>query len=210
MSTISWVLDLLGSDIVTEANRLGISREAYMNRLAADVPAGSDGLYTLLHWLARPTHPYERGVMLGFSGVHKGPHLFRSVMEGIAMTMKNNVQAMVDEQGISLKSIVVSGGGSNGELFMQIMADVFGVPAVRNVVNGSASMGAAICAALALGVYPTREEAIARMVQVRDSFQPIPEHVDIYREINENVYRHLSDTTDALLRKSHEILTKHS
>jgi len=91
---------------------------------------------------------------------------------------------------------------------MQIMADVFGVPAVRNVVNGSASMGAAICAALALGVYPTREEAIAKMVQVRDSFQPIPEHVDIYREINENVYKHLADQTDALLRKSHEILTK--
>jgi len=209
MSTISWVLDLLGGDIVAEANRLGISREAYMNKLAADVPAGSDGLYTLLHWLARPTNPHERGVMMGFSGVHKGPHMFRSVMEGIAMTMKNNVQAMVDEQGITLKSIVVSGGGSNGELFMQIMADVFGVPAVRNVVNGSASMGAAICAALALGVYKTREEAIMQMVQVRDSFQPIPEHVDIYREINENVYRHLADQTDALLRKSHEILTKH-
>ena len=45
---------------------------------------------------------------------------------------------------------------------------------------------------------------------LRDAFQPIPEHVDIYREINENVYKHLSDTTDALLRKSHEILAKHS
>ena len=192
---------------MNEANRLGISREAYMNQRAADVPAGSEGLYTLLNWLARPTHPHERGVMLGFSGVHKGEHMFRSVMEGIAMTMRNNAQAMCDELGVELTGVVVSGGGSNGELFMQIMADVFGVPATRNVVNGSASMGAAICAALALGIYPTREEAILHMVKARDTFTPIQEHVDIYREINENVYRHIADTTDALLRKSYDILT---
>jgi len=152
MSTITWVMDLLGSDIVKAAKERGLSTENYLEMLAKDVPVGCDGLYTVLHWLARPDHPHERGMMIGFNGTHKGQHLFRSVMEGIAMTMKNHAQAMCDELGIELSKIVVSGGGSNGNLFMQILADVFGVPAQRNVVNGSASMGAAICTALALGV----------------------------------------------------------
>ena len=88
---------------------------------------------------------------------------------------------------------------------MQIFADVFGVPAHRNKVNGSASMGAAICAALALGVYKDRQEAIEHMVRRRDTFLPVAENVSLYKEINENVYRHLADHNDELLRKSHEI-----
>ncbi len=205
MSTITWVMDLLGSDIVEAAKERGLSTENYLEVLAREVPVGCDGLYTVLHWLARPDHPHERGMMIGFNGTHKGQHLFRSVMEGIAMTMKNHAQAMCDELGIELNKIVVSGGGSNGNLFMQIFADVFGVPAHRNIVNGSASMGAAICTALALGVYPDRQTAIENMVQIRDTFEPIAENVSLYRAINEQVYRHLADQTDDLLKKSHEI-----
>lgn len=205
MSTITWVLDLLGSDIVEAAKERGLSTENYMEILGKEVPVGCDGLYTVLHWLARPDHQHERGMIIGFNGTHKGPHMFRSVMEGIAMTMKNNAQAMCDELGVELSKIVVSGGGSNGNLFMQIFADVFGVPAHRNKVNGSASMGAAICTALALGVYKDRQEAIENMVRIRDTFTPIPGNVHLYKEINENVYRHLASQNDELLRKSHEI-----
>ena len=208
MSTISWVLELLGGDIVEAARAQGRSVENYMGVLAGEVPVGCDGLYTILHWLARPDHRHERGMMIGFNGTHKGPHMFRSVMEGIAMTMKNNVQAMCDGLGIPLRHIVVSGGGSNGNLFMQIFADVFGVPAHRNMVNGSAAMGAAICTALALGVYETRQQAIEHMVRIRDTFTPVPEHVRLYKDINENVYRHLAEANDPLLRTSHAIFER--
>jgi len=205
MSTVSWIKDLLGSDIVRQAEKRNLSPEEYLNVLGAEVPAGCDGLYTVLHWLPRPTHLHERGIMIGFNGTHKGPHMFRSVLEGIAMTMKNNAQAMCDERGIELTNIIVSGGGSNGELFMQIFADVFGVPAHRNVVNGSASMGAAICTALALGIYKDRDEAIQNMVRRRDVFNPVAENVELYRKINEEVYCHIADHTDELLRKSQNI-----
>lgn len=208
MATVTWIKDLLGSDIVNEAAKRNMSPEEYLNVLGSDVPAGCDGLYTVLHWLARPTHLHERGMMIGFNGTHKGPHMFRSVLEGIAFTMKNNAQAMCDELGIEISNIVVSGGGSNGELFMQIFADIFGVPAHRNVVNGSASMGAAICTALALGVYKNRQEAIEQMVRRRDTFMPISENVEIYKEINEKVYRHIAPTTDELLKQSYNIFNK--
>lgn len=208
MATVTWIKELLGSDIVTEAEKRGMSPEGYLNVLGADVPVGCDGLYTVLHWLARPSHLHERGMMIGFNGTHKGPHMFRSVLEGIAFTMKNNAQAMCDERGIELSNLIVSGGGSNGELFMQIFADVFGVPAHRNVVNGSASMGAAICTALALGVYESRQEAIEHMVRRRDTFMPIAENVALYKEINEEVYQHITEYTDELLKKSHKVFNK--
>lgn len=210
MSTVTWIKELLGKEIVEEAEKLNISPEAYLNILGEDVSAGCDGLYTILHWLPRPNSLYERGMMIGFNATHKGPHMFRSILEGIAMTMKNNAQAMCDEMGVELTNIVVSGGGSNGELFMQIFADVFGVPAHRNVVNGSASMGAAICTALALDVYKNKKEAIDHMVRRKDTFIPIPENVSLYKEINEKVYRKIPGYTDELLKISHDIFSNRS
>ena len=177
-----------------------------MNRTAAqEVLPGCGGLYTVLNWLARPTHPHERSMMIGFNGVHKGPHMFRSILEGIAMTMKNHVEAMCDECGETPKRIIVSGGGSNGDLFMQIIADVFGIPASRNEVTGSASVGSAICTALALGVYKDRQDALTNMVRRRDVFDPIPENVALYSEINDKIYRQLAAETDAILQRSHQI-----
>ena len=205
MATVTWIKEMLGSDISREAEKMGMSPEAYLNFVGAEVPVGCDGLYTVLNWLARPTHLHERGMMIGFNSTHKGPHMFRSVLEGIALTMKNHAQAMCDELGSDLTSIVVSGGGSNGELFMQIFADVFGVPAHRNIVNGSASMGAAICAALALGVYKDRQQAINHMVRRRDTFPPIEENVVLYDKINKEVYKDIIPATDDLLMRSHQI-----
>ena len=79
--------------------------------------------------------------------------------------MKHHVDAMCEELGIALDEIVVSGGGADSPLFMQIFADVFGIPASRSVGDGGASLGAAICAAAATGVYPDVETAAERMTR---------------------------------------------
>ncbi len=205
MATVTWIKDLMGTGLVEAAKEHNLSPEAYLNVLGKDVSAGCDGLFTILHWLARPTQQWERGIMIGFNGSHKGPHMFRSVLEGIALTMKNNAQAMCDEMGVDIRHLIVSGGGSNGDLFMQIFADVFGVPAHRNEVNESASMGAAICTALALGVYLERSSAIEHMVRRRDIFQPVESHVVLYERINREVYTKISSATEEVLQASHRI-----
>lgn len=207
MATVSWVMDLFGTDITRQASKHSLSPEAYLNRLAADVPAGSNGLYTVLNWLARPSHPHERGMMIGFNGSHKGVHMFRSILEGIALTMKNHVTAMCQERGTQPSKLIISGGGSNGDLFMQIFADVFGVSAHRNMVNGSASLGAAICVSLALGIYSDKQEAINNMVNREDTFHPHKENTILYHTINESVYRQIVPVTDELLKRSHHVFS---
>ena len=112
MWTLTWFLDLLGEEVEARAAALGLSRERYIEREAAQVPAGCDGLMTVLDWLAPTDKPFRKGVMLGFDARHTRGHVYRSVLEAIALTMKHNVDAMCGELGISLEEIVVSGGGS--------------------------------------------------------------------------------------------------
>ena len=67
------------------------------------------------------------------------------------MTLKNSYDAMNEELGVRPDKIIVSGGGSNSDLYMQIFADMYGVKTVRNKINGAAALGSAICAAVCSG-----------------------------------------------------------
>ncbi len=205
MWTVSWFKNLLGEDIVLKAEALGISPEEYLNREAQEVPAGSDGLMTVLDWLAPTDEPFKKGIMIGFDGRHTRAHMYRSILEAIALTMKSKVDAMCSELNIVLENIIISGGGSNSGLFMQIFADVFGLPAYRNVISGSASLGSAICVAVATGIYDDFEKASQVMVRVRDTFQANSENTELYKRMNDEVYKNITTYTDEILKRSYPI-----
>ena len=205
MWTLTWFLDLLGDEVAERAVSLGLTREEYIEREAAQVPAGSDGLMTVLDWLATTDKPFRKGMMLGFDARHTRGHVYRSILEAIALTMKHHVDAMCDELGITLAEIVVSGGGSHSSLFMGIFADVFGIPASRSVDGGGASLGAAICAAAATGVHPDIESAAAAMAKGRESFTPDPANGAVYERMAETVYHDIRDHTDALFERAYPI-----
>jgi sugar (pentulose or hexulose) kinase len=205
MWTLSWFLDLLGDEIEERARSLGLSREQYIEREAEAVPAGSDGLMTVLDWLAPTDKAFRKGAMLGFDARHTRGHIYRSILEAIALTMKHNVDAMCGELGISLDEIVVSGGGASSPLLMRTFADVFGIAASRSVGSGGASLGAAICAASAAGIYPDIETAATRMTKARESFAPDPANTAVYGLMHETVYHTIRDATDPLLQRAYPI-----
>jgi sugar (pentulose or hexulose) kinase len=205
MWTLTWFLDLLGEEVAARAASLGLSREEYIEREAAQAPVGSDGLMTVLDWLAPSDKPFRKGMMVGFDARHSRGHVYRSILESIALTMQHHVNAMCEELGITLDEIVVSGGGSTSPLLMRIFADVFGIPASRNVAGGGASLGAAICAAVAAGLYPDMETAAATMTRPRESFAPDPSNGAVYRRMSETVFHEIRSHTDALFERSYPI-----
>ncbi|CAB4362283.1 MAG: sugar kinase [Actinobacteria bacterium] len=205
MWTLTWFLDLLGDEMAERAVSLGLSREQYLEREAAAVPAGSDGLMTVLDWLATTDKPFRKGMMLGFDARHSRGHVYRSILEAIALTMKFHVDAMCTELGISLEEIVISGGGANSPLFMQIFADVFGITASRSIDGGGAALGSAMCAAAAMGVHPDIERAAAAMAKGRESFLPDAANGEVYRQMAATVYHDIRNHTDALFERAYPI-----
>jgi sugar (pentulose or hexulose) kinase len=208
MWTVSWLRNLLGQEITDAAAAAGMTGDDYLNALASTVPPGSDGLMCVLDWLAPPTQPHKKGMFIGFDERHGYAHLYRSILEGIAYTMKHNMAAMEEERQIRVDTLVVSGGGSYSDPFMQIFADVFGIPVVRNEVRNAAGLGAAICAAVACGVYPTFDDASSAMVHREDTFEPNPENVDLYAQLAA-VSADLRAQTDSILQRTHRILHDH-
>jgi sugar (pentulose or hexulose) kinase len=202
---ISWFKGIIGDELAEKARASGKSVEDLLEREAAAVPAGCDGLLTVPDWLAPATQLHRKGLMIGFDQRHTRGHIYRSFMEAIAMTMKNNLDAMDSEIGKAPKKLIVCGGGSNSPLFMQIVADTFGVTAVRNVVNGAAGLGAAICVAVATGAYASFEDAVHGMVRQKDEFPCDGKNREAYRLINEGAYRKLAGMLEGTLKTMHGV-----
>lgn len=190
MWTVSWVRDLLDST------------EDVLNEQAADIPAGSDGLMTVLNWLAPTDAPWRKGAFLGFDGRQGKYHLYRSVLEGIAMTMFDKTNAMMTELDRPYGRLIISGGGSNSDVMMQIFADVFGRPTVRMSNNNAAGLGAAICVAAGLGIYPSFNAASEQMTTVGAEFTADPQASKVYQQLLP-AYRLAHDCLEEPFKISH-------
>jgi xylulokinase len=183
-----------------EEPRAGMARlEDALNAAASELAPGSNGLLTLPDWLAPGHATWRRGALLGFDGSQGRAHIYRSILEGIALTMANHTAAMEQALGHRLSPVLVSGGGSRSDLMMQIVADVFDRPARRTTVNDAAGLGAAICAAVGHGLYPDWDQATAAMVSAGDQFAPDARAARAYQQIN-TVYAALTTFTDPLFR----------
>ncbi|MEM1335533.1 MAG: FGGY-family carbohydrate kinase [Actinomycetota bacterium] len=208
MWTVSWFRDQFGAAALADADpaaggtadrsAAGRSVEDVLNAEAAGVPAGSDGLLTVHDWAAPPDAPFRRGAMIGFDGRHTRAHLYRSVLEGIALRLKNRMDPMAIELDQPFTRLIVSGGGANSDLMMQILADVHGVPTSRNRLRSSAAVGCAVNAGMHSGIWSAPREAADVLVAHDDTFHPVPAHTARYRHlaaIEATIHTHLDPIT---------------
>ncbi|MDG1905503.1 MAG: FGGY-family carbohydrate kinase [Arenicella sp.] len=195
MSMVSWFRGLL-NDGRTESDHL--ITDTQLNDEATQLPVGSEGLITVPEYLASTSKPYQRGCLIGLTAKHERAHVFRSILESIAMTMVNHVNAMNESLSEPCSKVIVSGGGSKSDLLMQIFADLFNTNVVRPINSDAAGLGAAICASVALGLHDSFASAQEQMVRYGDVFQPNALHAHQYQRLND-VFKTATRHTDPLL-----------
>jgi sugar (pentulose or hexulose) kinase len=90
---------------------------------------------------------------------------------------------------VKITELRVSGGGSQSDAAMQLTADIFGLPTARPHVYETSGLGAAIDAAVGLGLYPDFDAAIAAMTRIGRVFEPIAANQAIYQRLYTRVYQ---------------------
>jgi xylulokinase len=180
-SAYKWWRDMFCQDEVRQAGSLEAAYDL-MNSLAARAPSGSDGVVFLpfLAGAGQPENdPDARGVFYGLSLMHGKGHCARAIMESIACLLKK-ILADFARAGVELNEIRSMGGGARSDLWLQIKADVVGLPLVRMEEEETATLGAAILAAVRCGDYPDIAAAAAAMVRLGRRFEPDPKNAAVY------------------------------
>jgi len=145
-----------------------------MNEGAGKIPPGSEGLLVLEHWQGNRTpwvDPLSRGVIRGLSLSHTPTHIYRAILEGVAYGTAVILSRM-EEQDFLISEIVACGGVTNSELWTQIHSDVTGKPISITEENQAVSLGSAILASKAAGIYNTINEAADSMVKIKKIIEP--------------------------------------
>ena len=176
--TVRWLLDLVGGRWPA-AERYELADEA-----AAAAGPGAEGLTLLDFWQGSRTpvrDPAARGTLWGLTTGHGAGHLLRAVYEGTAYGNKRILDTLAGV-GVPTQRIVACGGGVRSRLWLQILADVAGVPIELTTVDDAVALGSAICAAVAAGAYPSLQSAAATMVHRADRIEPNPALRDVYAE----------------------------
>lgn len=160
---------------------------------AAGVRPGAEGL-TFLPYLSgeRTPHadPEARGAFVGLTLAHGRPHLTRSVLEGVAFGLRDNLKLM-EEVGLrGVDEVRISGGGAKSALWRQILADVLAVDLVTVRTAEGAASGAALLAGVGAGVWPSVAEACGEAVELGEVTRPDPETSATYEEVYQRFRAH--------------------
>jgi xylulokinase len=123
--------------------------------------------------------PDARGVFYGLTLSHGKGHCARAIMESIAFLLRKILADFV-RSGVAMKEVRSMGGGARADLWLQIKADVIGLPIARMEEEETSTLGAAILAAVRCGEHPDIASAAAAMVRVGRRFAPDPRSAPIY------------------------------
>ena len=74
---------------------------------------------------------------------------------------------------------------------MQIMADIFGLPATCPKIYEASALGAAINVSIALKLHPNFTTAVNRMNHLGEAFLPEIENHKLYQDVFQQVYTKL-------------------
>ena len=145
------------------------------------IPPGCDGLTLLPHFSGAPYNPSARGMMLGLGLNHTRQHLVRAVMESCACLLREHLEPFAAQA--PLREVRSMGGAARSDVWLQMKADLLGLPVERPACPLPANLGAAMLAAVGTGHFARLDEAAEAWYRPAAAFEPDPLRWPAYQEV---------------------------
>ena len=171
------------------------------NRLASQIPPGSDGVIYLPYLSGERTpimNAGAKGIIYGLKLEHDRRYLVRAVMEGIIFSLKDSL-VLLESMGIKSSLVIASGGGAVSSLMLQMQADIFEKDVRVCNVREQACLGACLLAGIGTGVLADLETDGAKYVTFSDRiYKPDISNRQVYRQ-NFATYHELYNNTKKMM-----------
>jgi xylulokinase len=191
-----WFRDEVAALEKAEAQKRGENTYIKLDEMIRDTMPGADGLICLpfLASAAAPRwNPDARGTLLGLTFAHGRKHIARAVIEGITLEQKDILNSML-VTGNRIDKVRIMGGAAKSVLWCQIQADMYNLKVETLRVPDAALVGAAIFAAIGVGLYDDIGKAVREMVHQEQEYVPDTERAELY----ETLYGIYCDAYEAL------------
>jgi len=163
-----------------------------MNRAAAKVNAGSDGLFFLPYLAGERTphcDPHARGCFIGLTMSHTQGHMVRSVMEGVMYSLRDSLE-IFEDMDVPARQIRTSGGGAKSKLWREMQANVLGKKVITINTDQGPALGVALLAAVGAGAYSNIQQACNAVIK-ETSVTPVQRKLKRAYDKNFPIYQQL-------------------
>jgi sugar (pentulose or hexulose) kinase len=196
-SVLRWFRDNLGYKELATAKEQGMDPYELLVEEAAEIPPGSEGVMHIPHLVGAGApywNPQARGVFAGIALGHTRHHLIRAILEGVSYEIRTNLEIM-KELNLPASEVRVTGGAARSDIWMQIQADVLGIPVIQTELEEATALGAAILACKGIGVFKSVSEAAKQMIREKPQLTPNKENTAVYNtgfERHKKLYQAIS------------------
>jgi len=195
-SSLSWFY----KQVILGRGKTLKSENSYQSlfREVSPTPAASKGLIFLPYLKGERTpylDPQARGAFVGLSLQHGRRDLTRAIMEGVVFALRQSLEKF-KELGIEITSVTTWGGGAKNKIWRQIQADIFNLPILISPTQEGSAYGAAITAAVSVGIFSSIKEACQEWIRIKEKILPNPKNVAVYNKaylIYRGLYSKLKD-----------------
>jgi len=168
---------------------------------AAAIRPGAEGLLTVPYWNSAQTpywDPDAKGIIVGWHGKHTRAHVYRSILEGVALELRLHLQGLEAATGEQVTTVRAMGGGTRSRLWTQIIADVTGRPLQICAEEEISALGAGVLvqAAIRNDQAETLHDVAARSARYSRTVIPDPRTAlayDAYFAVYQRLYGQLRD-----------------
>jgi xylulokinase len=178
---LRWFRDTLGKEEMRGAQATG--RDAY-DLLLRDASPEPTSLLLLPHFAGSGTPTFDtasKGAVLGMTFATDKTELAKAVLEGLTFELRINLDLLRDG-GVGIDELRAIGGGARSDLWLQLKADITGIPVVVPRITEAASWGAALLAGAGSGQFSSAARAAEQMLHLERRFEPDPARAARYEE----------------------------
>ncbi len=189
---VQWCTESIAKKERETAGKLGISVNEYLENLYADERRrdgleieGPSGMLLLPHFAGAAT-PYmdtgSKGALVGMTMTTTTADIYRACMEGITYEMYLNYKNVISS-GAAPRILHATGGGARSAVWMQMKADVMGIPIAALKTVDAGTVGSAMLTGIALGVFKNLDDAAKRMIVKTVTYEPREEYHELYMDV---------------------------
>ncbi len=157
-ASVTWFRENFCEGEIIAGKARGIDPHALLEQGASLLPPGGEGLVFLPYLMGERSPIWDAqasGAFVGLGLHHGRAHLYRAVLEGVTYALQHNIATGARGSGPLDEAITVVGGAARSDLWVQMIADITRRPVYTIPGDVEASLGAAMLAALAVGLADT-------------------------------------------------------
>ena len=176
-SALEWFVE----SVVSRADGGRRDRDAlfdFCNQEVARTRASDAVPYFLPYLNGQLDQPQARGCFIGLASWQGLPEMVRAIYEGVAFEHRGHIDRLLQGRARP-RAARFAGGAARSRQWLEIFAAAIDLPLELARAEELGALGAAIIAAVGVGLYPDLERAVAAMTSVRDRIEPDPALIDI-------------------------------